>query len=100
MELTKKQRKEVYLRAVEYFSKIHEKNYWSHFDAEGFCDFIKEYEDEDCCIKYLEYQLFKPKNIAKFEYYFNVRNKNGYGAKLEQTDRITALLLAAEMCND
>lgn len=101
MQLTKQQRKEVYLRAVEFFSKIQGKNYWSYFNGEGFCDYIETNEVEDRCNKFPEYMLFKPKKrMPEFVYWFNVKDKPGYGAKLEQRDRITALLLAAEMCND
>ena len=97
MQLTKQQRKEVYLKAAEFFSKIQGKNYWSYFGAEGFCDYLKLGQLEG---KYPEYQLFKPNGIGRYEYWFNSRNHNKFGAKIDQTDRIHALLLAAEMCND
>lgn len=96
MELTKKQRKEVYLRAVEYFNKIHGKNYGNVMYV-GFCDYLERYENEQNCNRYIEYKLFKPKKrMCEFQYWFDAKKED----KSEQTDRINALLLAAEMCND
>ena len=88
MELTKKERKKVYLKAAKFFIKKKDIGR----GCTGFCDFIGDLPDKYWnCKSYTEYQLFKPR---KFNLYWFKHDKENMNA------RINALLLAAEMCND
>lgn len=93
--MTNQQKQKIYLEAAKYFSKLQNKDYWHYYEAEGFCDFVQNKKRINCS-EFQEYQLFKPKVVKPYSYWFDVKKEN----KIEQTDRVYALLLAAEMCND
>lgn len=80
---TKPQRKKIYRAAALYFFK-------SKYNATGFCNylFIKHRELQWEIDSFPEYLLFE-NNYCNYYYFTTVT----------QTDRINALLLAAEMCN-
>ena len=90
--LTKKQRKEIYLKAAKFF--IRKKKIDIGYGCTGFCDFLNRYIDLQEFLNitdFPEYRLFKPR---KFNLYWFKHDIEGMNA------RINALLLAAEMCND
>ena len=84
--MTNKQKQKIYLKAARFFERKKDIG-WG---CAGFCDFIESYFDKNI-FDFPEYRLFKPK---KYNLYWFLHTEEG------KYERINALLLAAEMCND
>lgn len=87
------ERKKIYLAAAKYYLKLQGDDWWTAIYSEGFCDYCDEYTrfyfNSDT---FPEYELFRGFNSWFFDRY-------DYDYKVDNTDRIHALLLAAEMCS-
>lgn len=87
-KLTKKQRKEFYLQAAEYFSKELKGNKRLKISGfgrvAGFCDYCQYYRKD--CKQFPEFLLFD----CGLAFYWFENDK----------ERVTALLLCAAMCED
>lgn len=88
-ELTKKQRREIYLKAAIHFLLPKKKRPYMkslYTKISGFCDYIEsEYDISDCNL-FPEYQLFRPDWAGTYTYWWN-----------NDEERIIALLLAYEL---
>lgn len=85
--MTTKQRKQIYLRAAVFFSKHYEKRISTKKEMGiicGFCDYSK--------LNDLEFDSF-----IEFRLFF-VSGKMYWFDEYDQSERIFALLLCAEMC--